>query len=170
MDFRNRNEKSASQRFLLAIVVTLLLMPFAASAGQTSLIINGKAWHIGTDKHYNEKNWGAGVQYDFDVVGDNWIPFVTASGFKDSNNNPSYYAGGGYLKRFAISSDYHVDIGAIAFLMQREGYKNDNPFLGALPVLSIGTQKVAVNITYIPSVDPKWVPLWFFQLKVALPQ
>jgi hypothetical protein len=35
-------------------------------------------------------------------------------------------------------------------------------------VLSVGTKNVALNITYVPKVEPKSVPLWFFQLKVSL--
>ncbi len=38
----------------------------------------------------------------------------------------------------------------------------------ALPALSVGTERVSMNITYIPKVDPKAVPLWFFQLKINL--
>jgi hypothetical protein len=32
----------------------------------------------------------------------------------------------------------------------------------------MGTERVAVNVTYIPKADPKSVPLWYFQLKIGL--
>jgi hypothetical protein len=111
------------------------------------------------------------VQYDFNMTDSKWIPFVSASGFKDSNKNPSYYAGGGTLRRFAFGEEknsLHLDAGVVAFLMTRKGYMDGNPFPGILPVVVIGTDRVALNITYIPKVDPKMVPIFFFQLKIGL--
>ena len=160
-----------SQRAFLALLVTLIAGPMAgpAVADEMSLLVNGKAVHINTPagKNLNEKNWGLGLQYDWDLADSKWIPFATASGFIDSNNNPSYYAGGGASRRFQFDG-MHVDLGAVGFLMTRKDFKNDHPFPGVLPVLSVGTKSVALNITYIPKVEPKAVPLWFFQLKINL--
>jgi hypothetical protein len=141
----------------------------AAVADELGLLVNGKAIHINTPpgKNLNEKNWGLGLQYDWDLKDSKWIPFAAASGFIDSNKNPSYYAGGGALRRFEFGS-VHADLGAIGFLMTRKNFKNDRPFPGVLPALSVGTQSVALNVTYIPKVEPKAVPLWFFQLKIRL--
>jgi len=159
------------QRAFLALLLTLVagLTPGPATGDELSLLVNGKALHLGTpeDKHLNEKNWGLGLQYDWDPKDSKWIPFATASGFIDSNKNPSYYAGGGALRRFEFGS-LHADLGGIGFLMVRKDFKNDRPFPGVLPVISVGTQSVALNITYIPKVEPKAVPLWFFQLKIKL--
>lgn len=148
------------------LFVPLVLCSLATQAGQLSLLVNGKAYHLDRQEKYNENNWGLGLQYDFNTKGD-WVPFITASGFLDSYKNPSYYAGGGAYKRFQINDTFHVDLGAVAFFMTRENFNNDQPFFGALPVLSVGTTRVAVNMTYIPKVDPKMVPLLFFQLKVG---
>ena len=140
-----------------------------AMAGETSLLLNGKAIHINTPagKNLNEKNWGLGMQYDGDMVNKKWYPFATVSGFKDSNENLSYYAGGGALRRFQ-GEKLHFDIGAIGFLMTRKGFKNDKPFLGVLPALTVGGERFSVNMTYIPKVEPKSVALVFFQLKIRL--
>jgi hypothetical protein len=145
-----------------------LLLSGTALADDLSLLVNGKAIHMNppAGKNLNEKNWGLGFQYDWAPVNDNWIPFATASGFIDSNNNPSYYAGGGALRRFQHDG-LRVEVGAIGFVMTRKGYKNEQPFLGALPAFSVGTENVSLNITYIPKVEPKAVPLWFFQLKIS---
>ena len=159
---------------LLSAMVLTALIATTAQAGDLSLLINGKAVHINppANKNYNERNWGAGVQYDFDAIGQskNWIPFAMASGFKDSFKHPSYYAGGGIVRRFApfASDTLHVDTGLVAFLMTREDYKNNRPFFGMLPVLSVGTKRVAVNVTYVPKVQPKMLSLVYIQLKVTL--
>ncbi len=124
-----------SQRAYLALILTLVagMMAGAAAADETSLLVNGKALHINTPagKNLNEKNWGLGLQYDWDLADSKWRPFATASGFIDSNRHPSYYAGGGALRRFQFDG-MHADVGAIGFLMTRKGYKNDNPFPGVL--------------------------------------
>lgn len=156
---------------ILALIAafTAIIATATAGADELSLLINGKAIHINAPagKDLNEKNWGAGFQYDWKPVNDKWIPFATASGFSDSNSNPSYYAGGGVLRRYQYNS-LNFDVGVIGFAMTRKNYKNDKPFLGVLPAFSVGTQRFAVNMTYIPKVDPKMVALVFFQLKVNL--
>lgn len=167
---------TASRKFqwwaMIAISFAALISA-PAQADQWSLLINGKAIHLenpaGID--LNEDNWGAGLQYDFDMTKGKWVPFISASGFKDSNGNPSYYAGGGTVRRFSFGKEknsVHLDAGLVAFLMIRKDFKNGDPFPGVLPVVSLGTDRVAVNITYIPKVDPKMVPIVFFQLKIGL--
>lgn len=144
-----------------------------ANAGDFNVLLNGKAVHLDERPgvHYNEKNWGVGFQYDMPQGEEKWVPFVTASAFKDSNKNMSYYAGGGYLYRHKFdwgNTPMHFDAGGIVFLMKRKGFKEGDLFPGVLPALSLGTGRVAVNMTYIPKVDPKMVPLLFFQLKITL--
>jgi hypothetical protein len=152
---------------LLAIVGFLTVN--AAHADEWSLLVNGNTIHLGAPpgSNLNESNWGVGLQYDWNRAHSNWVPFATVSGFRDSNRNPSYYVGGGMVYRFQFEG-VHVDAGAVAFVMTRKGYKDDKPFLGALPAFSVGTKNVAVNFTYIPKIEPKSVPLWFFQLKINL--
>jgi len=164
---------SLIRRFAILSAAFLTFFSAPAQAEQWSLLLNGKALHLEqrAGVQYNEENWGAGVQYDFKMTESKWIPFVTVSGFKDSNGNPSYYAGGGTMKRFSFGEDknsLHLDAGVVAFVMTRKGYVDGKPFLGALPVISFGTDRVALNITYIPKIDPKLVPIVFFQLKVGI--
>jgi hypothetical protein len=145
----------------------------AANAGELSVLVNGKAIHLDSQPGflYNENNWGLGFQYDMAPVEEKWVPFVTVSGFKDSNNNTSFYAGGGFLHRSEFAwgkTPMHFDAGGIVFLMKRKGYKDGDPFLGVLPAFSLGTSRVSMNMTFIPKVDPKMVPLLFFQLKITL--
>ena len=100
------------------------------------------------------------------------MSFAHGSGFLDSDDNASYYAGGGILRRYtAILADteWRLDLGIVAFLMHRKHYRNGDLFPGALPFVSVGTQALALNVSYVPKVDPKMSPLFFLQLKVGLP-
>lgn len=156
------------------LALSLIIGSPALHAGQLNLIINGKAIHLGgpTGTVMNENNWGLGLQYDYDLIDDKWLPIAMASGFIDSVNQPSYYAGGGLLRRYNIGqyqdNPLFFDVGIIAFLMTRNDHNNNEPFPGLLPAFSFGTQKVALNLTYIPKIHPKLIPLWFLQLKVQL--
>ncbi len=148
-------------------------MALPVYADDFSLLLNGKALHLqgapAGQPSFNEENWGAGFQYDFTDNHTDWIPFVTVSGFLDSHKNPSYYAGGGMMRRFKwAETGLYTDVGIVSFLMTRENFKNNQPFLGVLPAMTIGTKNVALNVTYIPKVDPKMVALFFFQLKVNI--
>ncbi|WP_455209998.1 hypothetical protein [Kaarinaea lacus] len=162
-------------RFLGAGFLLFCMSVFCANivyASNLSLLVNGKSVHTkkSENTHYNERNWGFGLHYEFARTAESWVPFVTVSGFKDSLNEPSYYAGGGYMRRMMLSrrlNHLHVDAGVIGFMMTRKDYKNGEPFLGALPVMSAGTKDVSVNVTYIPKVHPKMAELWFFQLKLS---
>lgn len=155
-----------------ACVLVFLFVNHAVQASQLHLLLNGKARHINPrpDVAYNERNWGGGFEYDFGRRTSIWVPFVSASGFIDSLENPSYYAGGGILRRYLISrklDDLHVDLGVIGFVMTRQDFYGGRLFPGALPVLSFGSSKIAMNITYVPAMDKKIAQLWFVQLKVS---
>lgn len=170
------NPATAAIRFVQFAIIAIAVaavMTAPAHAGQLSLLINGKAFHLDkpANTKLNEENWGAGIQYDFDMTKTKWVPFISASGFKDSNENMSYYAGGGTVRRFSFGDEKgapHVDVGLVAFLMVRKDFKDGDPFPGVLPVVSIGTERVALNMTYIPKVDPKMVPIVFLQLRIGL--
>lgn len=48
-----------------------------------------------------------------------------------------------------------------------EGIQGWAAIPGVLPVMSVGTNRLEFNITYIPKVEPKIVSLWLFQLKIG---
>ena len=155
------------------IKLLFLLMSFVFTqqvmADSFNLIINGKAIHQ-EKKNFNEENWGVGFEYNFKEE-KKWINFINGGFFKDSFSNQSNYFGGGSKRRFLLTDDingWHIVAGITAFVMTRKDYKNNQPFVGALPYLSIGTEKVAINATYIPSLSPKFVSLWFFQASFKL--
>lgn len=143
-----------------------------AHADALALIVNGKSIHFRkpANQPLNDNNWGLGFEYEFGTKSDPWVPMLTAGGYRDSNDNPSYYGGGGLARRFTFGPDRpdHLDIGVVAFVMTRELYRHGYPFFAALPYLSWGTDRIAVNMTYIPKVDTRIVPALFFQLKIGL--
>lgn len=158
----------------MVLIVAVVMINFIASgianADHLNLLLNGKARHVSAEADYNERNWGGGFQYDYGRKTAQWVPFVTVSGFIDSLNNPSWYYGGGYLRRFLLSrklDNLHFDAGVVGFVMTRKDVNDGQPFLGALPVLSFGTDLISLNITYVPDVDERIAELWFMQLKVA---
>lgn len=156
---------------MLKLLVTVICLSFSQqiTANTVNLIINGKSVHE-DKKDFNEKNWGLGFEYNF-AEDKKWINFINGGYFKDSLSNTSRYLGGGSKRRFLLEADnegWHIDAGLAAFLMTRKNYNGNKPFFGALPYLSVGTGKVAINATYIPSVSPKFVSLWFFQLSYKI--
>lgn len=153
------------------LIFLSLLLGFIANglADELHVVVNGKAIHLdGGD--YNEENWGLGLEYTY-TPRKNWIKFVHASYFKDSNYNTSKYAGGGMKRRYRLDNDkdgWFFDAGGIAFLMTRKDYKDNAPFFGVLPFVAIGNGPVTLNMTYIPAVTPKHKDLLYFQVLVRV--
>lgn len=155
--------------FKLLIIVFLLSFSQYLFADSLSFVVNGKAFHE-KKKNFNEDSWGLGFEYNFEE-NRKWINFANGGFFKDSNSNTSTYLGGGIKRRVLFTEDkdsWHLDLGVTAFVMTRKGFKNGDPFLGALPYFSLGTRKFAVNATYIPSISPKFVAVLFLQASFTL--
>lgn len=152
----------------------------SASAQDWNLVINGKSIHVDADKDWNEANWGLGIEREFDVQS-HWVKVALVNGFKDSQNAMSYMAGGGIKRRFrmtSISRDAYVDLGVVAFMMTRQDVRNNEPFPGLLPAMTIGSRNFAVNLTYLPGrfadeatnirrVDPQVSGILFVQFKIS---
>jgi hypothetical protein len=76
-----------------------------------------------------------------------------ANGFRDSNDEMSYMAGGGlYRNLFATDRlrGFYFDAGLNAFLMTRKDVNDNEPFPGLLPSLVLGNKYVGLNLTYLP--------------------
>ena len=161
---------------------SILILSFADSAsaqsdGAWDVVLNGRAVHVNAAREWNEDNWGLGFEREF-ATESPWVKVALANGFKDSMGNPSYMAGGGIKRRFRLrSEDFHVDLGAIAFLMTRENVNRNEPFPGVLPAATFGFKRVALNLTYLPESvadrvtssrrhDPTMQGVFFLQLKL----
>lgn len=145
------------------------MLHLPAKANDLQVIISGKAIHRGGNNH-NENNYGLGLQYDF-THHRRWIPTINLASFKDSNDNTSRYIGAGVKRRFKLNSGQqrlNFDLGAAALVMKRPGYNDDNPFLGALPFISLGNDWGGINATYVPSLEDEMASFWYFQFAFKL--
>ncbi len=165
-------------RFLSLVCLYLAVSASQAQAqGDWDIVVNGRAVHVNAAQDWNEENWGLGFEHEFGSSS-RWIKVALANGFKDSVGEPSYMAGGGLKRRFRMFSDnLYFDVGVVGFLMTREGVNNNQPFPGALPAVTFGSKRVAVNVTYMPPsvvdrvtkafvTDPDMAGVFFLQLKL----
>lgn len=143
-----------TQRLLALGTLALgVLASASAQAGDWNLLVNGKAIHVNASRDWNENNLGIGIEREFEA-GSRWITLAMANGYRDSDENMAYMAGGGVKRRFdlgAIAPQWHVDLGVIGFLMTREDVDNNRRFPGALPVMTVGNGDMAINMTYFPT-------------------
>ena len=105
-----------------------------------------------------------------------------ANGFRDSNDQMSYMAGGGIHRRLLETdrlSGFYIDAGINAFIMTRQDVNDNRPFPGVLPCLTIGNRYAGFNLTYLPKkaierftnadvMDPSLSGILFVQFKVSI--
>lgn len=137
----------------LALLVLCLALPVSPGiAGELSAVFNGRSYHIDAAEDWNEDNYGLGLEYEF-TSQSRWKSRLMANGFRDSNDEMSYMAGGG-LHRNLFATDrlrgFYIDAGINAFLMTRQDVNDNRPFPGVLPSLTVGNEYVGFNLTYLP--------------------
>jgi hypothetical protein len=168
-------------KFVTVILLLAALPISSAVAGELSVIINGKSYHINSSYDWNENNYGIGVEYEFSSES-RWKKTVMANGFRDSNDDMSYMVGAGLHRRLFESdrlAGFYFDAGLTAFLMSREDVDNNKPFPGVLPSLRLGNRYAGINLTYLPKqaveemvdaeiADPTISGIVFLQFTVRL--
>jgi len=143
--------RHAALPVLLTLLTTLPWSP--ANAGELSAVFNGKAFHLGASEKWNEANYGLGLEYHFETES-RWKTLVMANGFRDSNEEMSYMAGGGLHRNLYTTerlNGFYLDAGINAFLMTRKDVNDNRPFPGAVPSLTIGNRYAGINLTYLPA-------------------
>ena len=112
------------------------------------LDINGISRHSDNNYPYNENNYGLGITA---TKGDDIVNVLTAGGYKNSRNKPSFYAAAGLAKRFG--NEYYADIGAVGGAVT--GYDNAiSPMLAAM--LSLGKKdRAKLNFFLTPKYKDK---------------
>lgn len=162
----------AHLRILFPLLLSILcsILPVSAQGDEVHLVVNGRSWHVDRKQDWNENNYGLGFEYDLIPRG-NWIPLLSGGAFKDSNRQTSRYLGGGAKRRFDFGPAHwqmHFDAGLLGFVMTRKDYRDEQPFVGVLPFVSLGRGRFAVNLTYIPKTHPKSTDLVYLQLMFRL--
>ncbi|MDJ0711388.1 MAG: hypothetical protein QNJ14_13420 [Woeseiaceae bacterium] len=175
--------KNGLSTLLAAALLLVPLLPSTTHAGAANAVIFGKSYHLESDRNWNENNSGLGIEYVFGG-GETWTAIAMMNGFRDSTDNMSYMVGAGLHRRLYQSEQlagFYVDVGLNAFFMTREDIDNNKPFPGILPSISLGTEKVGMNLTYIPRSaiestitrrmrDPNLKGVLFVQFKVSIDQ
>ncbi len=162
--------------FVTVVLVASGMAQRTSAQEDWGVVVNGRAIHVNAARHWNEDNWGLGFEREFDGGG-RWVKVALANGFRDSDERPSYMAGGGLKRRFHAASGLYLDVGVVGFLMTREDVNHNRPFPGALPAMTFGAKHVALNVTYMPDSvvdhvtkanlhDPAMRGLFFIQLKL----
>ena len=73
-----------------------------------------------------------------------------------------------YFGENSDKDSLYTGVGVVAFFMVRKGFENGDPFPGVLPVATVGNDRFGLNVSYIPKVDPKMVPIIFLQVRIGL--
>ena len=151
---------------ITSLFLLLLFLPGIVFSDQLYLAINGMSYHFDRSKNYNESNLGYGLEYDFQYT-DSWLGFAAGGTFRDSNNQNSNYLAMGGKYRIPLSSDpdgLYLDLGLGGMLMTRYDYHNNDPFPVAGPFISFGNKYVALNMVYLPNINPKFDSLVYAQI------
>ncbi len=173
----NKNNKL----MICAATVLVALLSSAANAGTFNAVINGKSYHFNSTHDWNENNLGLGIEHEF-ASQSKWRTTVMANGFRDSTDNMSYMVGAGLHRRLFETeklSGFYISAGLNAFIMTRDDVDDSKPFPGILPSVSIGNDKIGINLTYLPKaavekttksnlIDPGISGILFLQFKVSM--
>src|SRR5262245_28017548 len=107
----------SSWRLLLTAAAGHCIALPALAQSDWGIIVNGHSVHLNAERQWNEENWGLGVEREFNSQG-RWVGAALANGFKDSQDQPSYMAGGSLKRRFRLFEDsWYLDVGVVGFLM-----------------------------------------------------
>jgi hypothetical protein len=173
-----------SKVLLVSISLLLVSLPISSAlAGDLSLVLNGRSYHVNSSYDWNENNSGVGLEYQLGTES-RWKKSVMANGFRDSTDSMSYMAGVGLHRRLVQAErlgGFYLDAGLTAFIMTRDDVNDSKPFPGILPSVSFGNRYAGFNLTYLPKqaveemvdaeiVDPTLSGIVFVQFKVGLSQ
>ena len=123
------------------------------------LVLNGVSKHFNVDSKYdnaplNEKNWGIGIEYQFPSKPDDRLHWMLNLGqFRDSFNTNAFYAGGAGLYDLYRKNTWYFQTGVQLAFFNSPSYNGGTPFVAPLPIISLGTDEIAANITVIPRLN-----------------
>jgi hypothetical protein len=139
------------------------------------LVLNGVSKHFNVDSKYdnsplNERNWGLGLEYQFATKSDDRLHWMVNLGqFHDSFSTNAFYAGGAGLYDLYRKNNLYVQTGIQLAFFNSPSYNGGTPFVAPLPIISLGTDEIAANITVIPRLNQIMdAGVVFMQFKVKI--
>ncbi len=126
--------------------------------GRTDLYLSGYYWHLPfayseeRRRELNDRAWGLGIGRTLvDARGNERGLFATAS--RSSHFKPQYAAGYLWLARWPLIDDIKVGAGFAAFVFARSDIFRYAPLPGIVPMGSVGTDRAALYVTYLPRIS-----------------
>ena len=132
--------------------------PAAVSPSPKSLWVNPGLYSVHfEDKHFNDENWGLGVEYRYtDSLS------VTAGAFRNSDWKTSHYLSW-YWEPFTLGP---VKLGATIGAMDGyPGYHDGGWFLAAIPAAAYEGKRFGLNVLAVPGYKDRLHSAISFQLK-----
>lgn len=127
--------------------------------------MNGVSRHADESRQFNERNTGIGVEYT--EVRERDVRRYLGGTLINSMGDRTWYAGGVMARRFRLGRAAHLDAGIFAGALTYPSAAS-NVWPALLPVLTFGTEHVAVNAVYIPAVGDKGAAATLLQLTLRL--
>ena len=126
---------------LFTLVTIIIFSSYTTPSNAAhSAVSLGCCSHHTAEGDFNEVNPGLGFEYG------RFGRFLTAGILRDSGKNLSWYSGGG----FRGSLNRYIHGGLFLGIVHR---KNRGIIPAVLPSLTIGTQKLGVNLVYVPEIE-----------------
>ena len=163
----------------MAVIGAGMLPPAQASTdpdnASFALELSGASYHLRqapAPNHYNQENWGVGLEYRKPLAGDeDWTAKYSAGTLVDSYYGHGGYAGAVLQKQLLANEALRVDAGAGLFLFYRRLEFNGPlkliPAPAPVVTLGLGPTPFSLNITGCPSLPGGWTGFVFAQLVAA---
>jgi hypothetical protein len=132
-------QTSRSMFVAVSLLIALQLLASPGYAGDAAVALGCCSKHL-KEGDYNEVNPGIGIEYGA------FNRFLTAGLMRDSDSNPSPYAGGG----LRLSLHRFVHVGGFLGVLHRV---DSGTIPAVAPSLTLGGSKAAANLVYIPAID-----------------
>lgn len=138
-------------RTMLALLCALLS---SASQAETSVLFFGLSRHGSCDSSrwhcdLNGRNPGLGVEWSAPQT--DYQLFVRGGSYRDSLRQTAYFAAAGARKMWVVQDEWQVGAGAMAGYLNGSGVHG----LAGLPFISLGTERVQLEVGYLPRLHWK---------------
>lgn len=128
-----------------------------ASSGRNDLHLSGVYWHLPfayspqRRSRLNDAALGMGFGRSLLDAKDNERGLLVQVS-RSSHYKPQYAAGYWWLARWRVVGDFAFGAGYTAFVFARSDIYHYLPLPGAVPLLSLGTERATLYLTYLPRI------------------